>query len=285
MRKLFKQLITSILVATLFCSAAINANAVEKGAYDLESGIVKETSVSAIDYGNVQDGYVLVKYTAKSDTTIKALVTKNGGSSQYVIQPGEEWTTLTLTDGDGVYAIGIYQQIKGTSYRCVQKITVDAEIEDPNAPFTISTTQVNYSNAPNTVAVTAEVTTTCETDKAKADAIQEYIVGHISYDYDKAAAVTSTKMNYVADLDAILEGDSGICADYAPLMCGMLRSQGIPAKMVYGYVQGGRYHAWVMAYIDGEWVRYDPTFYDSKDKASMSVYIANDANYSEAQVF
>ena len=52
----------------------------------------------------------------------------------------------------------------------------------------------------------------------------------------------------------------------------MLRTQGIPARVVSGYLGGdyvpaGAYylvtqasaHAWVEAYLDGAWVRFDPT--------------------------
>ncbi|MEJ2062110.1 MAG: DUF3488 and transglutaminase-like domain-containing protein [Reinekea sp.] len=64
----------------------------------------------------------------------------------------------------------------------------------------------------------------------------------------------------------------GFCEHYASAMAFILRSVGIPARIVGGYL-GGTYvasnnyiqvrqmeaHAWVEAWIDGRWQRYDPT--------------------------
>ena len=41
----------------------------------------------------------------------------------------------------------------------------------------------------------------------------------------------------------------GICFDYASLMAALLRSQGIPTKLVVGY-SGDAYHAWISVYLD-----------------------------------
>jgi transglutaminase-like putative cysteine protease len=69
----------------------------------------------------------------------------------------------------------------------------------------------------------------------------------------------------------LFEERSGFCAHYAGAMVYVLRAAGVPARMVTGY-QGGsalndnvlqvrQYdaHAWVEAFIDGVWVRHDPT--------------------------
>lgn len=59
---------------------------------------------------------------------------------------------------------------------------------------------------------------------------------------------------YVPDPDATLSSQTGICFDYASLGAAMLRSQGIPTKIVTGYVSPSNiYHAWIMVYIDGTW--------------------------------
>lgn len=64
----------------------------------------------------------------------------------------------------------------------------------------------------------------------------------------------------------------GFCAHYAGAMVFVLRSSGIPARVVTGY-QGGQWqeagqyvtvrqydaHAWAEAWLDGRWVQFDPT--------------------------
>ncbi|WP_258560414.1 transglutaminase TgpA family protein [Halorhabdus salina] len=73
--------------------------------------------------------------------------------------------------------------------------------------------------------------------------------------------------------DAFLfEMERGYCTYYATTMAAMLRSQGIPARMVVGYTSGQRVeqnewvvrghdaHAWTEVYFpDVGWVRFDPT--------------------------
>ena len=87
----------------------------------------------------------------------------------------------------------------------------------------------------------------------------------------------------------------GICFDYAALMASMLRSQGVPVKLVVGYTSQGVYHAWInvwseeggwvegMIYFDGKiWKLMDPTYASSgKQSNSIMQFINNSANYKE----
>jgi len=69
----------------------------------------------------------------------------------------------------------------------------------------------------------------------------------------------------------LFDGRKGFCEHYAGATAFVLRAGGIPARVVTGY-QGGEYHptgymivrqsdahAWVEAWVDGLWVRVDPT--------------------------
>ena len=48
-----------------------------------------------------------------------------------------------------------------------------------------------------------------------------------------------------------METGKGICFDYASLAASMLRSQGIPTKIIFGYVAPDNlYHAWNMFYTE-----------------------------------
>ena len=54
--------------------------------------------------------------------------------------------------------------------------------------------------------------------------------------------------------DATLAEGKGICFDYVSLGAAMLRSLGIPTKIVTGYVSPDSiYHAWNLVYLDGSW--------------------------------
>ena len=91
---------------------------------------------------------------------------------------------------------------------------------------------------------------------------------------------------------------TGICFDYAALMAGMLRSQGVPCKLVIGYA-GDVYHAWIsvwseetgwiegIVFFDGEnWQRMDPTFASSAEgDPAILEYIGNGSHYSAKYIY
>jgi transglutaminase-like putative cysteine protease len=68
-------------------------------------------------------------------------------------------------------------------------------------------------------------------------------------------------------LHEVMEKRHGVCQDFAHVMIGALRSMGLAARYISGYlrsgadVQGGEAsHAWVSAYVPGAgWVDFDPT--------------------------
>ena len=147
---------------------------------------------------------------------------------------------------------------------------------------------MNFDAAPNTVATAASLCAGTADPLAKVTVVYHYVIGNITYDYDLAATVTS---GYLPNLDSVLAGGKGICFDYAALMTGMLRSQGVPTKLVIGYA-GEVYHAWInvwsesTGWVDGviffdgtSWQRMDPTFASSGGQGIME-YIGNGANYS-----
>ena len=101
------------------------------------------------------------------------------------------------------------------------------------------------------------------------------------------------KSDYLPVLDQVLAEKKGICSDYAAVMTAMLRSQGIPCKLVVGYLKTES-HAWISIwteetgwvdgniYFDGtSWKRMDPTVASSRGHTQSAVdYIGNDANYT-----
>ena len=74
--------------------------------------------------------------------------------------------------------------------------------------------------------------------------VYNYVIKQYKYDKKKAKTVQS---GYIPNLDKIYKQKKGICFDYAAVMTAMLRSQGIPTKLVIGYT-GNAYHAWISVY-------------------------------------
>ena len=140
-----------------------------------------------------------------------------------------------------------------------------------------------------------ELTVDTETETEKIEVICRYIIDNIRYDYAKARTV---QPGYLPDPDKILEDGKGICFDYASLLAAMLRSLGIPTKLVTGYVAPDYlYHAWNEVYVEGTgwlriskfysiykeghgWIHMDPTFAAGmKGSSYCSEFINNSKNY------
>ena len=96
---------------------------------------------------------------------------------------------------------------------------------------------------------------------------------------------------YIPDIDATMQTRKGICFDYASLMSALLRSQGIPTKLVVGY-SGTAYHAWISVYLDEagwvdniiefdgkDWSLMDPTLAANNDEDSVKKYVGDGSNY------
>ena len=254
------------------------------------SGRLTKTGAEAvIDYSNTADGYVMVQYTAQTESKLKVRVQGPATTYTYNLTPAQ-WTVFPLSDGSGSYQITVYRGVGGTKYVNVLSLTTQVQLTDEFAPFLRPNQYVDYNAATQAVALAAQLTKEDETPFDKVATVYDYVVGNFTYDYEKAKTVQS---GYLPVLDTVLESKKGICFDYAAVMCGMLRSQGIPCKLVVGYA-GTTYHAWISVWseqsgwVDGviwfdgtAWRRMDPTF-ASTGKRSKSVleFINKDENYT-----
>ncbi|MCF2595249.1 transglutaminase-like domain-containing protein [Pseudoflavonifractor phocaeensis] len=249
----------------------------------------KRNNKAVIDYSNTQDGYVMVQYTASTDKRLKAQVKGPTTTYTYNLTVGQ-WATFPLSDGNGTYQFVVYENIEGTKYACVLSQSHTVTLTDEFAPFLRPNQYVDYAPAVNTVAKAEELTRDITEPLKKVEAVYNFVVNSLTYDKQLAATVQS---GYLPVLDTVLDKKSGICFDYAALMTGMLRSQGVPCKLVVGYA-GSTYHAWIsvwsqetgwvdgVIYFDGaSWKRMDPTFASSgKQSQSIMAYIGDGSNYA-----
>lgn len=259
------------------------------------SGLKEERSDSAvIDYSNIQDGYVMVQYLKEQANRLKVQV--KGPSTTYTYNLNVmEWTIFPLSDGDGEYQVLVYENIVDKKYAVILSVGFFVELEDEFVPFIRPNQYVDYLEADQTIEKAMELTKNVKDPLEKVEAVYDYVVENIDYDYDKAATVES---GYLPVLDEVLNSKKGICFDYAALMTGMLRSQGMPCKLVVGYA-GNVYHAWInvwseetgwidgVIYFDGKmWHRMDPTFASSENQSeSIMEYIGNGMNYTEKYLY
>jgi hypothetical protein len=257
--------------------------------------LTQSNKKAVIDYSNMGDGYVMVKYTATTTKRLKVQVKGPTTTYTYNLTADKEWETFPLSDGNGNYQVTVYENVSGTKYSTVLSASFKVILTDEFAPFIRPNQYVNYENATKTIAKAEELTAGKTEVLDKVQAVYDYVVTNITYDKKLAATVQS---GYLPDLDSVLEKKTGICFDYAALMAGMLRSQGVPCKLVVGYA-GKTYHSWISVYsedtgwvdgvvfFDGDaWQRMDPTFASSgKQSASIMKYIGNEKNYTAKYLY
>jgi hypothetical protein len=257
---------------------------------------VYKNNKASMDASNTRDGYVMIAYTASTSKRVKVLIT--GPSAvryTYNLTPGKGYVTFPLSDGSGKYTIGVYRQTDGEKYAVELSKTMKVKLDDEFAPFLRPNQYVNYSADSQAVAIAKKLTANCGTDLEKITAVYNYVISHLSYDYYKAETVQS---GYLSDIDAVLKSGKGICYDYAAVMTAMLRSQGVPTKLVVGYTSD-MYHAWINVYtksdgwVDGviyfdgtTWKLMDPTFASSSGSNSQIMqYIGNSGNYTAKYLY
>ncbi|MEA4896206.1 MAG: transglutaminase-like domain-containing protein [Oscillospiraceae bacterium] len=255
------------------------------------SGLKVEANQKIIlDYSNTAEGYVMLKYLGRNQK-VKTLITgPNGVTYTYNQSPAGIWDVYSLTEGNGNYKVSVFENISGVSYAAIFSFYISVSLKDEFAPFLLSNKYVSYTSSSKAVKKSSELCVGKTSVIEKIKAVYEYVTGNFTYDYTLAETVQS---GYIPNLDADMDKKSGICFDYAAVMTAMLRCQGIPTKMVFGYT-GSVYHAWIsvysaetgwmnaVIYFNGkEWKLMDPTFASTgKSSAEIMKYIGNGKNYT-----
>lgn len=257
---------------------------------------VYKNSKAEIDASNTADGYIMVRYLASTDKKIKVIVSgPSGNKYTYNLNNKGTYETLPLSDGNGEYSVGVYENVEGTKYSTSYSTTFTVKLTDEFAPYLRPNQYVNYKSDSKVVSKAVELTSGKSAELEKIKAVYEYVVNNFTYDKELAQTVQS---GYIPDVDSVLAKQKGICFDYAAVMTAMLRSQEIPCKLVVGYA-GTAYHAWINAYseesgwmdsviyFDGkEWKLMDPTFASSSNSSdSVMQYIGDGSNYSTKYLY
>lgn len=228
-----------------------------------------ETSRSGFDvsFELAEEGVFGVYYNTNSTKKIKLIVKKDEDQYIYNINNGDEMEYFPFQLGEGRYSISLYENTSGTRYKKLHSTTYTVSLENDNDVYLQSIQEINWQEDNEAIVLAEELISQAEanqetelTDQEKIDILYDYVVNNIDYDYDK---IRNLEYNYLPDIDRTLTTGSGICYDYSSLLASMLRSQGIPTKLVKGYtVNTSVYHAWNEIYLESEdrWIVVDTTF-------------------------
>ena len=239
-----------------------------------------------IDLSTTSDGYFGV--LCNSDAKLKLQVFKDSDTYTYDIEQGEA-QIFPLQCGDGSYTIKVMKNVSDNKYYELYTTTASVSLSDSKAPFLRPNAYANYTKSSDCVKVAAKMASESNSESEFVDQVYKYICKEVDYDFEEAKTVST---GYVPDPDEVMETGKGICFDYASLAASMLRSQGIPTKIIFGYVAPDNlYHAWNMFYTDetgwvsvkfdvkpGDWNRLDLTFSANGENAD---FIGDGTNYSD----
>ncbi len=230
-----------------------------------------------IDKSNLAKGIIAVKYDEGQKASYMMRISKGMVSDDYQVATAVNYP---LTAGNGKYKVTIGELVEGKKYKVIAAEEVNLDLKDDKVVFLQSTQMINWNDKTKAVVKAKELVKNAKNDEEKIGAIYRYIVNNFIYDNEKAKVV---KTRYVPDLDATYDAATGICYDYATMMAAMLRSVGIPAKLVMGYHKDdiATYHAWNKVYLDGKWVTIDTTYDAPVIQAGyMTPMLKLDANYT-----
>ena len=301
-------IILLVMIVTVIASPSVVAQGnpispVSSGNTQQEAKILYTGSKSEIDATKKDEGYLGIRYLNQTSKRLKIRIIKlkSDGSEDlsYIYDLNSKGTRemFSLSQGSGRYTVKILENIEGDRYAVVQTQTIDIKLTNEFAPFLVPIQYINYTSTSKAVAKAKELTKNCKTDLEKVQAVYKYILDNVIYDYDKAKKVVAGQLNgYIPTVDVILDSKKGICFDYSSLMGAMLRSIGVPTKLVMGYVAPNNgYHAWNDVYISGKgWIkinsqvyfdgknfsRMDSTFAAANKSGKQTEFIGNGKNYS-----
>lgn len=256
---------------------------------DPSGEVVYGDETASIDASNVSDGYVCVYYGGDSDNAKAQIVDPNGEKYIYNLVNGEK-NIFPFSDGDGKYEVSVLEHIEDSSYAVLLSQEIDVKLKDEFTPFLYPNQYVQFKKGDDVTELGIELSEESSDDLDYLTQVYNYVINNISYDVEFAEEVTTI---YIPDLSNTLKTKKGICFDYASLMAALLRSQGIPTKLVFGY-SGTLYHAWIsvyteetgwldnVIYFDGhKWYLLDPTLAANNRESFTRDYISNGDNYTE----
>ncbi|WP_238656148.1 transglutaminase-like domain-containing protein [Paenibacillus piscarius] len=268
MKKVYLMLVTLfVLVTSVQTGTAQAANA----------------DTSWLNVGQLDQGVIGVSYDVPKDKKMKVMITKDNNSYTYNLYASRPTETFPLQQGNGSYKVSVLENTTGNKYKVLSSETVSLSMSNANAVYLSSVQNVKWSSSDKAVQKAAQLTKGLTSDADKVKAIYNYIVNNVKYDYALANSVTT---DYIPNNDKTLATNKGICYDYASLFATMLRSEGIPTKLVMGntsYVTS--YHAWNEVFMDGKWVTIDTTVDAGLGKSSAATGLIKSASKYTAAKF
>ncbi|USG66611.1 transglutaminase-like domain-containing protein [Brevibacillus ruminantium] len=215
-------------------------------------------STSRIDASEASKGIVKIEKDPQKQTIEKIMISKGNQHFYYSVTDNNRFP---LQLGDGKYTVTLLENVAGSNkYRMVENKEVIRNATDEQTVFLQPIQMIYWNDQMKAITKARELTQGLQSDKDKIAAVYNFMIHNISYDFEKAQQVTN---DYLPSIEATMNESKGICYDYSALFAAMLRSQGIPTKLIMGRKHDiNQYHAWNEVYLKdtNEWVFIDTTY-------------------------
>jgi len=209
-----------------------------------------------VDSTNVNQGIIQIKVVNPNSKKMKILIEKGTVRYSYTLQE-KSVESFPLQVGNGAYSVSILENVSGDQYRILSSQSVTLNVNSENVIYLNSIQLIDWNTTMQAVSKAKELTAGKTTEQEKFDAIYGYMVNNFAYDFDKLQVLTA---DYLPVIDRVYNSKKGICYDYSAVFSAMLRSVGIPSKLIMGYCDYvTAYHAWNEVLVNGTWSVVDTT--------------------------
>lgn len=215
---------------------------------------VLEDGALHVDASNLSEGYFTAWSLENSEHRLKMRVEKEETSLTYDLGSAGEEDTFPLQLGDGEYQVTMYENVGGKKYAQAGHVSLTVQLSDPLSPYLYTNQYVKYQPDSPVMEAAAQLSGAAA-GRELYDAVCDFMRSGFAYDYVRAITV---EPGALPDIDNCYMTKAGICQDLSAVAVCLLRYGGVPAKLVIGYADDN-YHAWVLAYPEGEEVFFDPT--------------------------
>lgn len=250
-----KKILFILISVLLFCCVSVTASADSSSATWPELGTPNNGSGKLrLDTSRVEDGYFFAAITNKTSHRMKLRVIKGETTLTYDLNTNGDFELFPLQLGDGYYEIILYENVSGKKYSQEGKVGFSVKFSSPDAAFLVPSQYLNYTRKSEVVSM-ADSLGSGKNEKETFEAVCKFMSSSFVYDFIKAVTV---KPGMLPDIDGSYAKKMGVCQDLSAIMVAMLRTQGIPSKLIIGYADS-QYHAWTMTSVNGKDTFFDPT--------------------------
>ena len=252
-RQILAAVLMALLAAALLMTLGSAAGSSAKWPAKVSSSLKKNGKLS-VDANNITEGYFQAAVTKKTNKRLKLRVVKDKTTLDYDLNGNAEFEVFPLQLGSGKYVLTLYEQVSGSKYSSAGSVSLNAKLSSEEVCFLYPNQYVNYTKKTAAVDKAEELCGDMKKQN-KYETICNYVKTNFVYDYIKALNIKKGEM---PDIDGCWKKKMGICQDLSALMCCMLRTQGLPARLMIGYADKN-YHAWIAVTIGNKEYVFDPT--------------------------